>query len=164
MARYRFVTEMRFGAAIDAVYDVIVRPEGWVADWGDAVSVEREAAGDRDGVGGRFAATVRAPAGYRLSATIETVEAERPFRLRMLASGDLEGDGVWDLRAGPVGTDVRFAWDVEATPTWMHLLTPVARPLFEWSHGVVMRNATDAAAAHLGTEVLAFRSGPQRRS
>lgn len=163
MARYRFVTEMRFGAPIEAVYEVIVRPEGWVGDWADAVTVERHASGDGDGVGGRFAATVRAPAGYHLSATIETVEAQRPVRLRMRASGDLEGEGVWDLRPGPDGTDVHFAWDVETTPTWMNLLTPVARPLFEWSHGVVMRHATDAAAAHLGTEVLAFRSGPQER-
>lgn len=154
---------MRFGAPIEDVYEVIVAPEGWVGDWADAVTVRREATGDRDGRGGRFAATVRAPVGYQLSATIETVEAERPLRLRMRSTGDLEGGGVWELRSRPDGTDVRFAWDVDTTAAWMNLLTPVARPLFEWSHGVVVRHATHAAAASLGTEVLRFRSRPVGR-
>lgn len=163
MARYRFVTDMRLGAPIDAVYDVIAAPEGWVGDWADAVTVRREAPGDRDGLGARFTATVRAPAGYELSATIETVEAQRPTRLRMRSSGDLDGGGVWELRQLATGTDVRFTWDVTTRHRWVNLLTPVARSLFEWSHGVVVRNATDAAAAHLDTEVLRFRSRPADR-
>jgi hypothetical protein len=162
VARYRFVTDMRFGAPIGPVYGVIVAPEGWLDDWADAVTVERTAAGGRDGVGASFEATVKAPLGYRLSAHIETVEADRPTHLRMRATGDLEGTGVWTLRETDQGTDVRFAWDVEATEPWMKRLTPVARPLFEWSHGVVMRNATEAAAASLGAELLHFRSRPVR--
>ncbi|WP_052666285.1 SRPBCC family protein [Nitriliruptor alkaliphilus] len=163
MARYRFVTEMHLGAPIDAVYGAIADPDGWVGDWADAVTVRRDAPGDRDGLGARFTATVRAPAGYELSATIETVETKRPTRLRMRSSGELEGGGVWQLRPRADGTDVRFDWDVTTTATWMNRLTPVARALFEWSHGVVVRNATDAAAAHLGTEVLWFRSRPDRQ-
>lgn len=163
MARYRFVTDMRFGASIDAVYGIIVEPEGWLGGWGDAVSVERTSDGGRDGLGAAFEATVKAPLGYRLSACIETVEVDRPRQLRMRATGDLDGTGVWTLREDEAGTDVRFAWDVEATEPWMRRLTPVARPLFEWSHRVVMRNATEAAAAHLGAELLDFRSRPVRR-
>lgn len=162
MARYRFVTDMRFGASIDAVYGVIVEPEGWLGGWGDAVSVKRTAEGGRDGLGSAFEATVKAPLGYRLSARVETVEVRRPTHLRMRATGDLEGAGIWTLRETDVGTDVRFAWDVEATEPWMQRLTPIARPLFEWSHGVVMRNATEAAADHLDAELLDFRSRPVR--
>jgi hypothetical protein len=163
VARYRFVTDMRLGAPIESVYDAIAAPDGWVGDWVDAVTVRREAPGEHDGRGARFAATVRAPAGYELSATIETVDAARPTHLRMRSSGDLEGGGVWELRRLTSGTDVRFTWDVTTRHRWLNLLTPVARPLFEWSHGVVVRNATDAAAAHLGTEVLRFRSRPAAR-
>jgi hypothetical protein len=162
VARYRFVTDMRFAAPIDAVYGVIVEPEGWLGGWGDAVRVERTSDGGRDGLGAAFEATVKAPLGYRLSARIETVEVDRPTHLRMRATGDLEGAGVWELREAEDGTDVRFSWDVEVTEPWMRRLTPVARPLFEWSHGVVMRNATEAAADHLGADLRLFRSRPVR--
>ncbi|MEX1178668.1 MAG: SRPBCC family protein [Nitriliruptor sp.] len=160
VARYRFVTDMRFAAPARAVYRSIVEPERWLAGWADAVTVRRTDRGDHDGRGASFEATVRAPVGYRLSARIETVAAERPRCLQMRASGDLDGTGTWRLRDHPDGTDVRFTWDVRTRERWMNLLTPVARPVFEWSHGVVMRHATEAAARDLGAELLLFRSRP----
>jgi hypothetical protein len=162
VARYRFVTQMRFGAPIDAVYRSITEPESWLDRWADTVTVERTSAGDDDGVGASFDAAVRAPIGYTLAARIETSAADRPRHLRMRATGDLEGEGRWHLRVHPSGgTEVHFRWDVRTTETWMNLLTPVARPLFEWSHGVVMRHAAEAAAASLGTPLVAFRSAPE---
>jgi hypothetical protein len=163
VARYRFVTSMRFRAPIRDVYATIVRPEGWVAGWGDAVAVRRTADGSADGRGAAFEATVRAPIGYRLAARIETVAADAPTSVSMRATGDLEGTGTWELRQDAGCTDVRFTWDVRTTETWINVLTPVARPLFEWSHGVVMRNATEAAAAHLDAELSRFDSRPAGR-
>ncbi len=169
MARYRFATRMRFGAGIGDVHDAIVDPSGWLGLWSDAVEVRRTIDGDGRGLGRTFDATVRAPLGYRLSATIETVEVDGPTQapdgtsrshLRMRSSGQLDGTGTWDLSGGGAGTDVRFVWDVLATARWMELLTPVARPLFERSHGVVVRNAAEAAARHLGAALLAFESRP----
>jgi hypothetical protein len=163
VARYRFVTTMRFAAPAAAVRGIILEPEGWLGAWGDAVTFTRLADGDPDGVGRRFVAAVRAPVGYRLAARIEVVEVAT-LRLRMSAAGDLDGEVVWDLAARRDGaTDVRFDWDVAVTKRWMRLASPLARPLFERSHGVVMRNATEAAAAHLGSPVLAFSSRPVRR-
>ncbi len=162
MARYRFVTDMRFAAPIAAVYRSIVVPEVWLSRWADTVAVARTSDGDGDGLGSSFEATVRAPLGYTLAARIETVDVDRPTSLRMAASGDLEGTGTWRLVAtDDGGTSVRFRWDVRTTERWMDLLTPVARPVFEWSHGVVMRHAAEAAAAGLGTRLTAFRSRPE---
>lgn len=158
MARYRFVTDMRFDAPAEAVYRSVVEPERWLDDWSHAVAVRRTAAGDDDGAGASFEATVRAPLGYRLSARIETVAVQRPVALWMTASGDLEGYARWRLTPRARGTDVRFTWDVRATERWMQLLTPVARPVFEWSHGVVIRRAARAAARDLGTSLSMFRS------
>ncbi|MEX1161955.1 MAG: hypothetical protein WEB03_00090 [Nitriliruptor sp.] len=171
MARYRFSTRMRFGAGVSEVHRAIVDPSGWLELWGDAVEVRRVDDGDERGVGRTFDATVRAPVGYRLSASIETVEVDGPAarpdgswrsHLRMRSSGQLDGTGTWDLSGGTTATDVHFVWDVVTTARWMDLLTPIARPLFERSHGVVVRNASEAAAAHLGTDLLAFDSGPVR--
>lgn len=156
--RYRFVTDLRITAPIGAVYDAVVGPERWLDDWSHAVDVDRTAAGDAAGVGASFEATVRAPLGYRLSARIEVAAAEPPGGLWMTSTGDLEGYARWRLVARDGGTDVRFTWDVLATERWMAVLTPVARPVFEWSHGLVVRRAAEAAAASLEAELAGFRS------
>lgn len=161
MTAYRFETALRVTASAEAVYGAIVDP-AWVGEWGDATSVERERDGDDTGLGARYAATVRAPVGYQLSARIETVEARPWHHLRMTATGSVEGAGVWDLEEGEGYTDVTFTWQVRTTERWMNLLAPVARPLFERSHGIVMRHAAETAARHLGADLLAFRSRPLR--
>jgi hypothetical protein len=158
VARYRFVTDLRFTAPIDEVYRSVVEPERWLDGWSHAVSVERRSAGAETGVGASFVATVRAPLGYRLSARIEVVAAEPLTGLWMTSSGDLDGYARWRLAPHPGGTDVRFTWDVRTTERWMQVLTPVARPIFEWSHGVVVRRAAEAAARDLACDLPVFRS------
>lgn len=159
MTPYRFLTELTVTAPPAAVYQAIVEPL-WVEVWGDATRVERCRQGDATGLGACFDATVRAPIGYTLSARIETVEAQ-PWRLlRMRATGSVDGSGTWELDGRGDVTDLRFAWSVRTTERWMNLLAPVARPLFERSHGTVVRNAAVAAAAYLDAELLRFDSGP----
>lgn len=160
MASYRFVTEFGVGAPIDRVYASIVAPEAWLGGWSDAVSVRRVRVGAADGVGAVFDATVRAPVGYQLTARIETVEARPPTHARMQATGGVDGSGEWQLRERDGDTEVAFVWDVRTTEAWMNALAPVARPLFEWSHGVVMQHAVEAAADHLGADLTDFRSRP----
>lgn len=157
MTPYRFITDLLVTAPARVVYQAIADP-AWVEDWGDATRVERRSPGDATGLGARFDATVRAPLGYSLTATIETV-ATRPWdRLEMQATGSVEGHGTWELRAVPGGTEVSFGWRVATTERWMDVLAPVARPLFERSHGVVMRRAAETAARHLGADLVRFES------
>ena len=163
MAHYRFVTEFRVGAPIDDVYVMLVEPESWLDDWADAFQVERIHHGDADGRGRAFAATVRAPLGHHLSARITTAAVDRPHRLDMVSSGDLEGAGRWDLAHADGVTAVWFDWDVRTTPRWIDVVTPVLRPLFERSHHLVVRNAARAAAASLDAELLLARSRAVRR-
>jgi hypothetical protein len=158
LARYRFVTGMRFAAARPAVHAVLLAPEGWLPAWEDAVEVRRVAEGDATGVGRVFDASVRAPLGYRLSARIEVVDgdAQRP---RMRAVGDLDGEGRWHLAERTDGTtDATLDWDVEARPWWLRTLSPVARPLFVHSHHAVVRHAAEAVASHLEVRLLRCES------
>lgn len=156
---YRFVTELRVTASAEAVYGAIADPR-WVDAWGDATRVERRHAGDASGLGACFDATVRAPLGYRLSATIETVQTEPCRLLRMRATGSVEGTGLWELEDRGAATEVRFTWDVHTTERWMDVLAPVARPVFERSHGIVMRNAARTAARYLEADLVHFDSRP----
>lgn len=158
LTSYHFITELAVAAPVGDVYDTLVQPEWWLDRWSDATAVRRVKEGDPSGVGTRFDAEVRAPLGYRLRAQIETVEADRPSHLRMTASGDVEGTGVWELAHADGLTHVTFTWAVRTTPAWMNALAPIARPLFERSHHAVVRHAAEAAAAHLDAELVRVES------
>lgn len=158
LTSYHFITELSVGAPVRDVYDTLVQPEWWLDRWSDATAVRRVQEGDPSGVGTRFDAEVRAPLGYRLRAQIETVEATPPSHLRMIASGDVEGVGVWRLGRAKGLTHVTFTWAVRTTPAWMNALAPIARPVFERSHHAVIRHAAEAAAAHLDADLVSVDS------
>jgi hypothetical protein len=158
MPRYRFITDIAIRAPIGAVYGAIAEPEGWLDRWPDAIQVQRVAAGDGDGLGASFDATVRAPMGYRLSAVITTVGVDRPHELQMTSTGDLEGQGAWLLGQQDDTTNVVFTWAVTPTPAWMTMLTPVLRPVFARGHHAVVRHAAEAAADALGASLLSCQS------
>lgn len=158
LTSYHFITELSVDAPVTRVYDTLVQPEWWLDRWSDATAVRRVQEGDAAGVGARFDAEVRAPMGYRLRAQIRTVEAAPPSHLRMIASGDVEGVGIWHLDHAAGLTHVTFTWAVRTTPAWMNALAPIARPVFERAHHVVIRHAAEAAAAHLDAELLSVES------
>ncbi len=91
-------------------------------------------------------------------------ELEFDFEVRALetgrwmegdASGDLEGTGCWRLFEDGGVTAVVYDWDVASTKRWMTLLGPLARPVFEYNHDVVMRWGGEGLARRLGTRLLA---------
>jgi hypothetical protein len=156
------VTELRTSATPDEVHGALLDPAAWAGGWGEAVRILRVAEGDDEGAGSCFEAVVRAPAGYGLAARVEIVEATRPSRLVARLTGDLHGTGTWTLREHTDGTVAHLDLTARTTRRWMNAAAPLSRPLFEWSHRVVMRHAAQAATAHLGAELLSFRSAPVR--
>jgi hypothetical protein len=55
------------------------------------------------------------------------------------ADGELRGTGRWRLFEQDGVTAVLYEWDVETTRAWMNAIGPLARPVFNWNHDVVMR-------------------------
>lgn len=163
LATYHFLTEFEVDVPPGTVFDLVVRPEPWLTTWGDLLDVRRVEAGPRRGGGGALEGTVRAPLGYRLAGRIDIVEARRPGRVRMQVTGSIEGGLTWTLRPTPAGTGVRLAWTVRPVAAWLRMATPVARPALEAGHHAVVRHAVHAAADHLDSRVLAFRSRAGRR-
>ena len=52
-------------------------------------------------------------------------------------------------------TAVVYDWQVATTKRWMNLLSPIARPVFEYNHDVVMRWGGEGLARRLGARLLA---------
>ncbi|MEZ4501894.1 MAG: SRPBCC family protein [Dehalococcoidia bacterium] len=149
MARYRFVTDWRFDAPIEDVWAALLDSERWPEWWQGVRRVEQIEAGDADGIGNVRRYTFRSALPYDLVFDVRSTRIEMPRLLEGLASGELEGVGLWRLVSGPTGTRVRYLWDVRTRPRWMNLLGPLLRPAFVWNHDWVMRQGERGLRAYL---------------
>jgi hypothetical protein len=96
---------------------------------------------------------------YRLTFVMETTHIEPVVRIEGRAKGELEGIGCWHLSHDGQATHVRYDWSVEANKPWMRWLAPIARPLFEWNHDVVMEWGRQGLLKRLGCDPQLSRSG-----
>jgi len=137
-AAYTFVTIWTIPALIERVWAELMAPEQWPDWWRGVERVETLRPGDAEGVGAVRRYTWRSRLPYRLSFALETTRVEPCHLIEGRASGELEGRGLWQLSAADAGTRVQYDWQVAVTKPWMKILEPVARPVFEWNHNVVM--------------------------
>jgi uncharacterized protein YndB with AHSA1/START domain len=150
MTRYSFVSDWRFDASIEAVWEALADSERWPQWWPGVVSVVELEPGADDGVGNLRRYVFRGPIPYRLAFEMRATRIERPVALEGEAVGDLEGSGRWRLAPTPQGgTAVRYLWEVRTNRRWMNLLAPLLRPLFDWNHDANKRGGERGLRRHL---------------
>jgi hypothetical protein len=103
----------------------------------------------------RYRIAWRSRVPYELEFEFTVRELDEPQSMSGVASGELEGTGHWRLFEQDGVTAVTYEWDVRTTRPWMNLLAPVARPVFEYNHNVVMRWGGEGLAQVLGCRLLA---------
>jgi hypothetical protein len=158
-ARYTFRTVFVLAAAPGEVTAAVLAPSPWLTGLGHVRELERLADGHGER-GPRYRVTVAAALPpYRLRWELEAVRVVPGRHLDWRATGDLEGEGSWQLRAADAGTEVISTARLHTTRRWMNLLAPVARPLFVRNHDLVMRAGIDALAGHLDAEVHRYDRG-----
>ena len=81
-------------------------------------------------------------------------ELDEPHSMSGEATGALTGTGQWRLFEDAGVTAVTYEWNVRTTKTWMNVLGPVARPVFDYNHDVVMRWGGEGLARRLGCNLL----------
>ena len=154
MADYRFLTTWCIDAPIDRVWAAIDDAARWPSWWRGVRRAELLEEGDANGIGRLWGFTWRSRLPYDLSFESRTTRSERPYLLEADAVGELSGVGRWRLYEGR-GTAVVYEWDVATSRAWMNRMAPLARPLFEWNHDVVMRQGAEGLARLLGAPLLA---------
>src|SRR5690349_6816288 len=101
------------GGSTQQVFDLLIDPQE-IARWWPAsfLEVELLSQGDDKALGrrARFKTTGWLPIVQDWTATI--VEAERPARIRIRASGDFSGEGLWLLSEEPDGVRASLEWNV----------------------------------------------------
>jgi hypothetical protein len=155
MKTYDFVTIWRVRAPIESVWNEIYQSHDWPTWWKGVEKVVEVHKGDEGGVGSIHRYTWKSKLPYRLSFDMKTVRIEPPRLLEGIAFGELQGRGLWQLSTQANETIVRYDWNVITTKQWMNLLAPIARPLFEWNHHVVMNWGAEGLEKRLGATVVA---------
>jgi hypothetical protein len=92
---------------------------------------------------------------YELEFEFTVRELDEPRSMSGDAAGALTGTGHWRLFEHDGVTAVTYEWNVRTTKAWMNVLAPVATPVFEYNHNVVMRWGGEGLAKRLGCNLLA---------
>jgi hypothetical protein len=92
---------------------------------------------------------------YELEFEFIVRELDEPRSMSGEAAGELTGTGQWRLFEQDGVTAVTYEWNVHTTKTWMNMLAPFAKPIFEYNHNVVMRWGGEGLARHLDCKLLA---------
>lgn len=158
MAFYRFGSEWRIEARVDEVYEALLDWKGLSAWWPSIRDVRLVEEGQATGIGTRVAYSIKSPLPYSLDFNVRVVELDRPTRIHLTATGDLEGTGTWQLGGNGRLTVARYAWNVRTTKRWMNAVAPVARPAFAWAHNRVMAEGARGLASRLGGTLVSASS------
>ncbi len=155
MADYSFLTTWLLDSPREPVWDAIYDQARWPRWWRGVEEVEERDGGNGDGVGAASRMVWKSLLPYRVEFEITTTHVERPHLLQADAVGELAGIGRWRLFERDGVTAVLYEWNVATTKPWMNLLSPIARPIFEWNHDWVMARGGEGIAGLLGCRLLA---------
>ncbi|HEX2231844.1 MAG TPA: SRPBCC family protein [Thermoleophilaceae bacterium] len=153
--RYSFLTTWLLEAPRERAWDLIEDAELWPQWWRGVERVEQLDAGDANRVGSRFRIAWRSRIPYSLEFDFTVERVERPSLMEGRAEGELHGRGRWRLLEEAGVTAVLYEWNVITTKRWMNLIAPLARPVFEYNHDVVMGWGGQGLADRLGVSLLA---------
>lgn len=139
MADYEFVSHWYIDAPIERVYSAIEDADAWPTWWRGVLSSVEIQAGDADSIGSIRRTAWKSALPYKLEFDSEVIRIEKNKLIEVRAFGQLHGRGLWQFEVdGNLKTRVQYDWTVQTTKPWMNLLSPVARPLFQWNHDVIM--------------------------
>jgi hypothetical protein len=138
-----------------AAWEVLQDPLRWPEWWRGVERVSELDGGDGRRVGSRYRIVWRSRIPYELEFDFTVGRVDPPCCMEGDAEGDLAGHGRWRLFEQAGVTAVLYEWEVRTTKPWMTAIGPLARPVFERNHDVVMRWGGEGLARRLGVELLA---------
>lgn len=158
---YRFVTNWQVEASCEDVSDVLEDTDR-IAGWWPSVYRECtiEERGGTHALGRRVAVTTKGFLPYLIHWRFTVVEVNYPYGSRIVADGDLEGEGRWVLRPDGDGTAVTYEWTVRANHDFIRRFSWLLGPLFAANHNYTMRAGLRGLRSELAARARAPRLRP----
>jgi hypothetical protein len=152
---YEFKTEWIVEAPLSAVWREIEDSVKWPEWWKGVLEVEIVREGDSRGIGKLVKSVWKSALPYRIAFETEVIRVEDQQLIEVLASGELEGTGVWNFESVETDfTKVVYDWRVITDKAWMNTIAPIAKPLFGWNHDTIMRWGGEGLAKRLDCRVI----------
>jgi hypothetical protein len=162
---YRFTTRWRVrGTTCERVSDVLGDmdriPHWWSSVYRECNVVEP---GGAHGLGRRVAVTTKGFLPYAIRWRFSVVEECYPHGSRIVADGDLEGEGRWTLTQDGDDVAITYDWRVRANKPLLRRFGRWLRPLFAANHNYTMRQGLRGLRAELaGRPATSVRHGERR--
>ncbi len=136
---YRFVTHWRVEGTCEQVYEILIEPEGYARWWGDCYKrIEHLRDNDTHGVGGASRIVNKGFLPYTLTWTSTLIKENPPHGFTIQASGELDGEGQWELKQDGDCVNIIFHWNVRLTKRWLQRLAIIVKPFLIVNHNYVM--------------------------
>ncbi|NIH84145.1 SRPBCC family protein [Amycolatopsis granulosa] len=142
---YQFRDTWLLSAPVPQVFDAVTDVAGYPRWWPDVRAVSQV---DDD----TAELVCRAALPYALVIRMRRDEEDvNRGRLRVHLTGDLEGELAAVVLRRPGGTRLEITQHVIATKRLLRALSPLARPLFQVNHALMMRRGLRGLQSHLAT-------------
>ncbi len=133
MIAYSFTTSFTVNAPGKDVWEILLNFPAWKSWWPGVrkMSVSNHTAPP----------TLHVAIGYpfySLNLALKITDIEIGKRIVFTTSGDLIGNGMFTLTEEKNGTFVAFDWNVATPKLWMNIVASFAKPVFAFSHNLVM--------------------------
>ena len=135
--RFHFISNWHVAAPTDAAFDCLSDPAA-LSDWWPGFRTARTETAPTP-VGRAARIEVRSIPPIVLRFELRIVSAAQNQELGAVARGDLEGSARVQFGAAETGTRITFDWDVTLERPWLRPLSSALRPLFVFSHELMMR-------------------------
>jgi hypothetical protein len=147
--RYLFITRWRVTGTAEEVYAILEDtpnlPRWWPAVF-LKVDVLEEATPGR---GGLYRLLTKGWLPYLLRWDARTLEKVPPARIRLGATGDFEGGGLWELRQEGPEVAITYTWEVVADKPLLKYLSWLLRPIFAANHAWAMARGLESLRLEL---------------
>ncbi len=148
MGKYQFTHSWRLQTTAQAVWERISDFEA-IEDWEGVTFQKVYHHGHPHGVGDHYRMHIRTRFGYRLTFQFSIVEKQECALIRLEATGDLHGYGIFRLEQCGDCTVLHYYWEVQTTKPWMKWCEPWLRPFFIWNHNQVIYRGIQGLTQHL---------------
>lgn len=147
---YRFDTEWTVEGDLPEVASVLKDVEAFPGWWRPVyLSAKIVDPGQLDGLGRTVEFTTRGFLPYVLRWLVAVVESNEPNGFAFRTSGDLAGEGIWELRQDGERVRIRLQWQVCARKTVVRQFSFVLRSLFSRNHRWAMARGEEGLQAEL---------------
>jgi hypothetical protein len=151
MAAYSFLTDWRFDAPLEEVWNAIDAADRYTEWWPSVISYH-DLTPEVHGLGARAERIVRGRLPYQLRYTTEVPRYDPPHEIAYTSTGDLTGTGRFALKRLNHQTQVLNYWNVATAGFWLNLLAPALKALFAWNHNWVMAQGQRGLAEWLARQ------------